>query len=65
MSSPHPPFVPTPDDDDRADESVAPVPTMEEDGDRVLDPDADQDAVDSARADRVATGADDDEEDLL
>ena len=38
-------------------------PTKRIDGHRVLDPDADDDLVDSAEADRLAAGADDGDQD--
>jgi len=38
-------------------------PTKKIDGERVLDPDANDDLVDSAEADRVAAGADEDDDD--
>jgi hypothetical protein len=60
MSNPIPP-LPLPDDD--ADETEG-VPTREVDGDTVLDTDADQDAVDSYAADRLATEADDEPDDF-
>ncbi|MBW8763192.1 MAG: hypothetical protein JF592_11495 [Microbacterium sp.] len=55
MSNPIPP-LPFPDD---ADDETDDVPTREVDGDTVLDADADQDAVDSYGADRLASEADD------
>lgn len=63
MSSPAPPFVPSADDGDDDDAVEVAVPTVDDDGERVLDPDANDDLVDSARADRVAAGARDDEDD--
>ena len=60
MSNPIPPVVPFPDDD-----TPDGVPTKEVDGEQVPDTDIDDALVDSAEADRVASGAvDDDEEDL-
>jgi len=56
MTNPIPnfiPVVPPPSDDDLE------SPTIEEDGETVLDPDADPDRIDSAEADRLAAGADD------
>lgn len=58
MSNPIiPPVPPIPHDDD-----AAGVPTRDVDGERVLDPDVDDALVDSAEADRVAAGEDEDEE---
>ncbi|MFF1541820.1 hypothetical protein ACFVWL_17235 [Microbacterium sp. NPDC058269] len=58
MSNPViPPVPPIPHDDDPAG-----VPTRDVDGDRVLDADVDDALVDSAEADRVAAGADEDDE---
>jgi len=63
MSNPNLPAMPLPGDDLPED-----VPTVEEpDGEERLDPDADQDRVDSADADRVAAtrgSADQDDDDL-
>ncbi|MGO4487434.1 hypothetical protein [Microbacterium oxydans] len=58
MSNPIIPPVPPirPDDD-----AAVGVPTRDVDGERVLDPDVDDALVDSAEADRVAAGADDDD----
>lgn len=62
MSNPIPPIVPLPEDDDSTEE----VPMQEVDGREVLDPDIDETLIDSAAADRLASGADlDEEEDLL
>lgn len=36
------------------------IATRDVDGERVLDPDANDDLIDSAEADRIAAGADDD-----
>jgi hypothetical protein len=47
MTNPIPNFIP-----------VVPPPTVEEDGETVLDPDADPERIDSAEADRLASGAD-------
>ncbi|MGW9158335.1 MULTISPECIES: hypothetical protein [unclassified Microbacterium] len=56
MSNPIiPPVPPVPHDDD-----AAGVPTRDLDGEQVLDPDADDALVDSAEADRIAAGADED-----
>ncbi|MGB3374481.1 MAG: hypothetical protein WBA87_05015 [Microbacterium sp.] len=56
MSNPTPNFLPhDPDADPEVDAG-----TREVDGERVLDPDVDADQVDSAAADRLAAGADDD-----
>jgi len=52
------PILPVPGDDD-ADDPV----TKEVDGEQTLDPDADDDLVDSADADRLAVQADDDADD--
>lgn len=60
MSNPIPP-LPFPDD---ADDERDDVPTREVDGDTVLDPDANQDAVDSHTADRLASEADDESDDV-
>lgn len=59
MSNPIPP-LPFPDD---ADDGTGDVPTREDDGDTVLDADANQDAVDSYAADRLASEADDESDD--
>lgn len=56
MSNPIPPIVPFPDDDDPEG-----VPTKIVDGEHVPDEDIDDALVDSAEADRVAAGADDDD----
>lgn len=60
MSNPIIPPVPPirPDDD-----AAVGVPTRDVDGERVLDPDVDDALVDSAEADRVAAGSDDDAHD--
>jgi hypothetical protein len=56
MSNPTPNFLPQdPDADPEVDAG-----TREVDGEQVLDPDADADQVDSAAADRLAAGADED-----
>jgi hypothetical protein len=67
MTNPPIPPLPFPDDDrDRvADDSLLepetdPV-TVDEDGERTLDPDADDAQVDSAEADRLASGAEPEE----
>jgi hypothetical protein len=55
MTNPIPnfiPVVPPPSDDELE------APTVEEDGETVLDPDADPERIDSAEADRLASGAD-------
>lgn len=61
MSNPLIPPVPLP-DDDRTDAAEGAEPTdsaiVEQDGDRTVDPDADPDLIDSAEADRLASGAD-------
>lgn len=64
MSSPTPPFVPSADDGDDDDLATDAVPTVDDDGERVLDPDANDDLVDSARADRLAAGARDEDDAL-
>lgn len=56
MSNPTPNFLPQdPDADPEVDAA-----TREVDGERMLDPDIDADRVDSAAADRLASGADED-----
>lgn len=58
MSNPIiPPVPPIPHDDDPDG-----VPTRDVDGERVLDPDVDDALIDSAEADRIAAGADEDED---
>ena len=61
MSNPLIPPVPLPDDDRTgaagADPTQDPA-TVEQDGDRTVDPDIDPDRIDSAEADRLASGAD-------
>ena len=52
------PILPVPGDDD-ADDPV----TKEVDGEQTLDPDADDDLIDSADADRLAVHADDADDD--
>ena len=60
MSNPIiPPVPPIPHDDEPAG-----VPTREVDGEPVLDTDVDDGLVDSAEADRVAAGADEDDDAL-
>ena len=59
MSNPIPPVVPLPDDG-----TPDGVQTKEVDGEQVPDTDIDDALVDSAEADRVASGADE-EDDLL
>jgi hypothetical protein len=56
MSNPIIPPLPPILHDDEAD-----VPTKDVDGERVLDPDADDALVDSAEADRIAAGTDEDD----
>lgn len=56
MSNPIIPPLPPILHDDEAD-----VPTKDVDGERVLDPDADDALVDSAEADRIAAEADEDD----
>ncbi|PRA79994.1 hypothetical protein [Microbacterium sp. MYb66] len=58
MSTPFPPVPPLPADDD-----ADAVPTRDVDGERVLDPDIDDDAVDSAEADRLAAEVGDPDDD--
>jgi len=62
MSNPIPP-LPFPDDDHDRDD----LPTVEVDGEEVLDPDADPDGIDSHAADRVASESpdEDDDQDLI
>jgi hypothetical protein len=56
MSEPTPNFLPQdPDADPEVDTG-----SLEVDGERELDPDVDEDRIDSAAADRLASGADDD-----
>lgn len=55
MSNPTPPLFPVSGDDDRPDETVT-----DPDGETTLDPDLDDESIDSADADRLASGADDD-----
>jgi len=55
MSNPYPAPYPLPDDGENRDD----LPTTEVDGDEVLDPDANDDLIDSADADRLAAGEDD------
>ncbi|GGO61766.1 hypothetical protein GCM10010910_10350 [Microbacterium nanhaiense] len=55
MTNPIPnfiPVVPPPSDED------VNAPVVEEEGETVLDPDADPSRIDSAEADRIASGAD-------
>jgi len=54
--APIPPLVPNGDDD------LVPG-VVEQDDDKVLDPDANDDLVDGAEADRLASGDDDDDDD--
>ena len=56
MSNPIIPPVPPILHDDEAD-----IPTKDVDGERVLDPDADDALIDSAEADRIAAEADEDD----
>ncbi|WP_404438310.1 hypothetical protein LG322_04275 [Microbacterium aerolatum] len=63
MSNPLIPPVPLPDDDRAAADGTAEPeidPTVEEDGERTVDPDVDDAQIDSADADRLASGADSD-----
>ncbi|MGL3150979.1 hypothetical protein ACSS7Z_11540 [Microbacterium sp. A82] len=69
MSNPPFPPLPLPDDDRITDEGVAEpgvddMATIEHDGKRVVDPDIDPAQVDSAAADRMASGAPTEEGDL-
>lgn len=57
MSNPLVPPLPVPDRDDAAAEPDASM--IDDDGEQTLDPDVDDDLIDSAEADRLATGADD------
>ena len=59
MSNPFPPALPLPDDDRDADIPADDIGTTEVDGERRLDPDIDDGMLDSAEADRLASGADD------
>lgn len=54
-NQPIPAPLPTPDDER---EEATGLPTREVDGDEMLDPDAADETVDSAEADRLASGAD-------
>lgn len=58
MSNPTPNMLP--EDPDLGDEDAS-MPTREVDGEVELDPDADPDAIDSIDADRLASGADEDD----
>lgn len=58
MSNPFPAPFPAPDDDQSPDD----IPTTELDGETELDPDANEDLVDSATADRLAADGDGDDE---
>ncbi|WP_144797801.1 hypothetical protein [Microbacterium paludicola] len=63
MSNPLVPPLPLPDDDRAPEEHGADVTdplTVERDGQRDVDPDMDPDLIESATADQVASGADDD-----
>lgn len=59
MSNPLIPPLPLPNDDDLPDDGESSdVPaTVERDGERTIDPDSDDGQVDSAAADRLASGA--------
>jgi hypothetical protein len=57
MSNPQFPPLPLP-DDDRADD----LATTDDDGETRLDPDADDELIDSADADRIAATGDDDDD---
>lgn len=68
MSNPPIPPLPFPDkdratDEDAPDAGESPT-TVERDGERTIDPDIADDQVDSAEADRVASGADAEEDAL-
>jgi len=56
MSTPIPPILPLPEDDDET--TTDGVPTREVDGEQTIDPDADDSQINSADADRVASGDD-------
>lgn len=62
MSNPPINPIPLPDDDRAVAEGLDQPGTdprlIEQDGERVLDPDLDDEAIDSADADRIASGAD-------
>lgn len=57
MSNP-PPIPPIPSLGDESDDELDGVPTREVDGEREIDPDADDSQVDSAEADRLAAEGD-------
>jgi len=50
----NPPFPPLAGDDDESAEITGDDATVEVDGERTLDPDANDDLIDSAEADRIA-----------
>lgn len=67
MSNPLIPRLPLPDDDRTSGEAVAEPGidesvTIERDGERTIDPDVDDTQIDSAAADRLAAGAEPDED---
>ena len=55
---PVPPILPGRDGDPRTDGDDLDPTTVEVDGEKRIDPDADPDQLDSAEADRIASGAD-------
>ncbi len=55
---PVPPILPGRDGDPRTDVDDLDPTTVEVDGEKRIDPDADPDQLDSAEADRIASGAD-------
>jgi len=64
MSNPIPPIIPLPDDAENDEPFDDDLVTMEQDGESVLDPDIDDDLIDSAAADRLAVGDAEDDDDL-
>lgn len=65
MSNPLIPPLPLPDDDRVPEEEPGTnLPTVERDGERAIDPDADDAQVESVEADRIASGAATDDDDL-
>lgn len=67
MSNPIIPPLPLPDDDRLTGEGAAEPgvdPTVERDGERIIDPDIDERLIDSAEADRSASGANTEEDAL-
>lgn len=57
MTNP-PPIPPIPPLDEDAENATGDVPTQDVDGERRIDPDADDSQVDSAEADRIAADGD-------